>query len=329
MILPDLFNPEEVMLRWCIGVVAILTALADAGPAFTQDKAPVSILVGFAPGGSEDTRIRVLAQELGKAMGGRSVIVLNKAGASGTVALSQLAKARPDGLTLGSITGSPLIYAAHMLKSDFSVDDFTYLAGLAQQPYCICVAADSRWKTFDDLVAEARKRPDAINYAHPGIGHFSNVIVEIVSKERGIRLTAVPFKGDTESINALMGGHVEVASLASTFVPLARSGKLRALALINEKRLAQFPDVPTLNDLGLKANVKSSALLGIAAPNGLAADLKHELEAALAKAIQSPEFARSVEQLDNQVLYRTGEQFGREVREVKQAADRMMREIGL
>jgi tripartite-type tricarboxylate transporter receptor subunit TctC len=257
------------------------------------------------------------------------VVVLNKAGASGTLALSQLAKAKPDGLTLGSITGSPLIYAAHMLKSDFTVDDFTYLAGAAAQPYCICVAAESRWRTFDDLVAEAKRRPDGITYAHPGIGHFSNVIVEVVDKERGVSMTAVPFKGDSESINALMGGHVDVASLASTFVPLATSGKLRALALINEKRLPQFPDVPTLRELGLKANVKSASLLGVGAPNGLAPEVKRELESALAQAIHSPEFARTLEQLDNQVLYRTGEAFGREVREVKEAADRMMKEVGL
>lgn len=311
-----------------IAIAAGLLAAASAGPAPAQDKAPVSILVGFAPGGSEDTRVRVLAQELGKVMG-RPVLVLNKPGAAGTLALSQLAKAKPDGLTLGSITGSPLIYAAHMQKSDFTIDDFTYLAGAAQQPYCICVAADSHWKTFDDLVAEARRRPDAITYAHPGIGHFSNIIVEVVDRERGISMTAVPFKGDSESINAVMGGHVDVASLASTFVPLARSGKLRALALINETRLPQFPDVPTLRELGLKANVKSAALLGIGAPNGLPPEVRSALEAALAKAIRSPDFARTLEQLDNQVLYRNGEAFTREVHEVREAADRMMKEVGL
>lgn len=319
------------MLRRSLGIAMIFAALQAAAcalPAVAQDKPPVSILVGFAPGGSEDTRVRVLAQELGKIMG-RSVVVLNKAGASGTLALSQLAKARPDGLTLGSMTGSPLIYAAHMLKPDFTVDDFTYLAGLAAQPYCICVAAKARWNTFDDLMAEAKRRPDAINYAHPGIGHFSNVIVEVVNKERGVKMTAVPFKGDSESINMLMGGHVDVASLASTFVPLARSGKLRALALINEKRLAQFPDVPTLGELGLQANVKSASLLGVGAPKGLPPEVKRELEAALAKAIQSPEFAWTLEKLDNQVFYRTGEEFSREVREVKAAAERMMKEVGL
>jgi tripartite-type tricarboxylate transporter receptor subunit TctC len=318
------------MLRTIFSLLIILASwLAAASPGLAQnDRQPVSILVGFAPGGSEDTRVRVLAQKLSEVMG-RPVVVLNKAGASGTLALSQLAKARPDGLTIGSITGSPLIYAAHMLKADFTIDDFTYLAGAAAQPYCICVTADSRWKSFEDLMAEAKRQPDGITYAHPGIGHFSNVIVEIVNKERGVAMTAVPFKGDSESINALLGGHVDVASLASTFVPLARSGKLRALALINETRLPQFPDVPTLKELGLKANVKSAALLGFGAPNGLPPEVKRDLEAALAKAIQSPEFAKALAQLDNQVLYRTGEAFGREVREVKEAADKMMKEIGL
>lgn len=319
------------MLRRSFGMAVICATLqvgAGIPAAMAQEKAPIAILVGFAPGGSEDTRVRVLAQELGKVMG-RSVVVLNKAGASGTLALSQLAKAKPDGLTLGSMTGSPLIYAAHMLKSDFTVTDFTYLAGAAAQPYCICVAAGSRWKSLDDLMAEAKRRPDTITYAHPGIGHFSNVVVEVVNKERGVTMTAVPFKGDSESINALMGGHVDVASLASTFVPLAKSGKLRVLALINEKRLPQFPDVPTLHELGLKANVKTASLLGVGAPNGLAPELRRELEAALAKAIQSPEYARTLAQLDNEVFYRSGEEFGREVREAKEAADRMMKEVGL
>jgi tripartite-type tricarboxylate transporter receptor subunit TctC len=319
---------ESVMLRRVLGIAIAGAALATALPAVAQDKQPISILVGFAPGGSEDTRARVLAQKMTEIMG-RPVLVLNKAGASGTLALSQLAKARPDGLTIGSITGSPLIYAAHMLKSDFTVSDFTYLAGAASQPYCICVAADSRWKTFDDLMAEAKRRPEAVTYAHPGIGHFSNIIVEVVNKERGVTMTAVPFKGDTESINAVLGGHVDVASLASTFVPLAKAGKLRVLALINDKRLAQFPDAPTLKELGLKADVQSASLLGFGAPNGLPADVKRELEDALAKAIRSPEFATALEQLDSQVFYRSGADFGREVLEVKQAADRMMQEVGL
>ena len=318
------------MLRTIFSLLIILASWAAMGsPSLAQnDRQPISILVGFAPGGSEDTRVRVLAQKLSEVMG-RPVVVLNKAGASGTLALSQLAKAKPDGLTVGSITGSPLIYAAHMLKSDFTIGDFTYLAGAAAQPYCICVAADSRWKSFEELMTEAKRRPDGVTYAHPGIGHFSNVIVEVVNKERGVAMTAVPFKGDSESINALLGGHVDVASLASTFVPLARSGKVRVLALINETRLAQFPDVPTLKELGHKANVKSAALLGFGTPNGLPPDVKRDLEVALAKAIQSPEFAKALEQLDNQVLYRTGEVFGREVREVKEAADKMMKEVGL
>lgn len=318
------------MLGKVLAIAILLSALASP-PAWAQagaGKQPIAILVGFAPGGSEDTRARVLASKL-QVITGRTVVVLNKAGASGTLALSQLAKAKPDGLTIGSITGSPLIYAAHMLKSDFTVSDFTYLAGAASQPYCICVAQESRWKSFDELMAEAKRRPDAITYAHPGIGHFSNIIVEVVNKERGVAMTAVPFKGDSESINALLGGHVDVASLASTFVPLAKSGKLRALALINDKRLQQFPDVPTLKELGFKANVQSASLLGFGAPNGLAPDVKHALEQALAQAIQSPEFAKLLEQLDNQVFYRTGEVFGREVLQVKEAADRMMKEVGL
>ena len=306
---------------------ASLPVAAQQNPSFDADRRPITILVGFAPGGSEDVRARALATQLSEVLGGRSVLVVNRSGAAGTLMLSQLAKSKPDGLTIGSMTASSLIYAAKTLKPDFSTSDFSYLAGAASQPYCICVSQDAPWKTLDELVAYAKANPGKVSYAHPGIGHFSNVIIEVIAKKAGVKLNAVPFRGDSDSINAILGGHVDVASLASTFVPFAKSGKVRVLALLNEQRLAQFPNAPTIGELGFPISMKSASLLGYGAPKGLPADVQAGLEKALEKAIKSPEFKASLERLDNSVDYRTSAQFVLEVGETKVSAEQMIKEI--
>lgn len=291
-------------------------------------KREISILVGFGAGGSEDLRARALAAKLTDILQ-QPVIVVNRAGASGTIALAQLARARPDGLTLGSISASPMVFTPHLQKVDYRPDDFTYLAGAVVQPFCICVRQDARWQTLADLLEDAKRNPDKLSYGHPGVGHQSHVIVEIVNRARGVKMTGVPFKGDADSITALLGGHVDVASLASTFVPYAKAGRLRALAVISETRLRQFPDVPTLKELGFDIELRAPALLGYGAPKGLPADVRRRLEMAFAQAIQSPEFTQALDKLDNQVLYRSGEAFGRQVTELNDAVARMLKEIGL
>jgi tripartite-type tricarboxylate transporter receptor subunit TctC len=293
---------------------------------YDTDRQTISLLVGFAPGGSEDVRARAVATKLSEIMG-RPVVVVNRAGASGTLALSQLAKAKPDGLTIGSVTASSLIYAGRALKSDFQTSDFTYLAGAASQPYCICVRQDAPWKSLEEFLADAKSRPGEISYGHPGVGHFSNVIAEVIARMRGAKLIAVPFKGDADSITALLGGHVHAVSLASTFVPYATSGQLRPLVILGENRVPLFPDVPTIQELGFQVNMKSSSLLGFGAPKGLPPEIRERLEKALAAAIKSSEFKSALERMNNTVVYRTSEQFSREVDEVKVSAERMFKEI--
>jgi len=155
------------------------------------------------------------------------------------------------------------------------------------------------------------------------------VVVEALSRAAGVKLTSVPFKGDSDAISALLGGHIDIASLASTFVPHARSGKLRPLAMIGENRLKLFPDVPTLRELGFNVNVKAPALLGYAVPKATPAEVRQKLEAAFAQALRSPEFVNMLEKLDNELYYRTGEVFGSQVLELYDAIGKMLKELGI
>jgi len=316
--------------RW-IGVV-LAAAAAAMGPAHAQGGFPnkeIQLLVGFAPGGSEDLRARGIAQKLSKILG-QSVVVVNRAGASGAIALQQLAKAPPDGYTLGSVSASPMAFSPHLQQVGYTPGDFTYLAGSATQPFCICVRQDAQWKSMAELLDYAKKNPGKLSYAHPGTGHQSHVIVEAVNKAAGVKLAGIPYKGDADSITALLGGHVEIASLASTFVPHARAGKLRPLAMIGETRLKLYPDVPTLKELGFtQVNLKAPAVLGYAAPRGLPADVQRKLEGAFAEAIRSQEFAELLAKLDNEPYYRDGATFAAQVNELYTDVGKMLKELGL
>ncbi len=308
-----------------------LVLLVAAIPARAQTDFPkreITLIVGFAPGGSEDLRARAVAAKLSELLG-QPVIVANRGGASGAIGLALVAKAAPDGYTLGSISASPMVFAPHLQKVEYKPSDFTYLAGSANQPFCICVRQDAPWQTMQELVAFAKQNPGKPNYGHPGNGHQSHVVVAMLNIAAGTSMTGVPFKGDSDAITSLLGGHIEMASLASTFVPHARAGKLRPLALIGDNRLKLFPDIPTLRELGYNVNTKAPALLGYAGPKGLPPEVRRKLESAFAQALRSPEFAAMLEKLDNELYYRDGETFGKQVAELYDAMGTMLKQLGI
>jgi len=309
-------------------LVVIAVTISAYGQSRTEyPNREIELIVAFAPGGSEDMRARTLAAKLTEILG-QPVVVVNKPGASGTVGMTLLAKAKPDGYTIGSTSASPLIFAPHLQKVEYDpVSDFTYICGSATQPFAICVKQDARWKAMDELLDYAKLHPGEIKYAHPGTGHQSHVYMEAVCRARGVKMVGIPFKGDSESITALLGGHVVVASLASTFIPHAKAGKIRPLAMFSESRVRLFPEVPTLKELGFKFDLRAPTVLGYGAPKGLPPEIRRKLEGAFEQAIKSPEFATVLKQLDNEVLYRQGETYKKLISELYQAIGKMLKEL--
>lgn len=275
-----LFSSAAVALTLVMG----LPTSAQAWP----DK-PVTIVVPFPPGGSTDTLARTLAASM-QAKLGQTVIVENKAGATGTIGTAQVARAPADGQTVLVSSLGPFVIAPHLLKSvPYDAGrDLDLLTVAVQAPNVLVVPAASPYKTVADVIAAAKKSPDKLTFASSGNGSSDHLTAELFWLQTGTSGVHVPYKGGAPAVSDLLGGQVEASfQNINAIVQHVNAGKLRALAVTGSKRSALMPSVPTLAESGVKdADVYSWQ--GIAAPKGLPADVKAKLHAALLAALNDP-----------------------------------------
>jgi len=228
---------------------------------------PIKIVVGWAPGGQADTLTRALADGLEKALG-KTIIVENKPGGASGVATAFIAKVKPDGYTLGAISDSPLVRVPHMRKVTYNpTEDIIPIIRTNVSTAGIVVRADSPFKNLQDFIEYAKKNPGKLTYSHPGSGSSPHLGMGALEIKYGIKCSPVPFKGDSEMITGLLGGHVMAgAGTTGGFGPFVKSGEFRLLALFSKNRIKLFPEVPTLFELGYKMTAESNFM--IIAPKG-------------------------------------------------------------
>jgi len=320
------------VLIWLLVLLApaLLFKFSDIGQA-TGDypTRPIQIIVGWSAGASDDLRARSLAPTLEKALG-QPVVVVNKPGAAGTLGLTFVAKSKPDGYTLGSASTSPILFAPHVQKLEYNpLIDFTYIAGTAAQPWGIVVKSDASWKTLEELIDYVRQNPGKIKYGSWGIGGGAHVYMEFLAKAKGLNWVHVPFKGDQPSLTALLGGHIPVALSSSAFVPHAKAGKVRPLAIIAETRMAAFPQAPTLKELGFTFDLRVSGVLGFCGPKGLPTETLKKLENAFKRAVESIEYKEAMEKLDNEADYRDSQTFTKLIHELYPQIGEMIKKLNL
>lgn len=258
---------------------------------------PITILIPYPAGGSSDVGARILAPLLEKDLG-VSVQVVNKAGAGGQVGWTELAKAKPDGYTIGGIN-LPHLPAAVVdpeRKATFKQDDIVPLAGQAVDPTQIGVRADGPYKTLKDLVDDAKKKPGQIPVAIVGILNDDEVGYLLFSDAAKVTMRPVRFDGAAPALTALLGGHVEVnfCTMGDNYAQY-KSGKLRPLATLHTERTKFYPDVPTIKELGYP-ELLSSSTRGFAVPKGVPEPIMKKLEAAILKAETNPEHIAKIEE---------------------------------
>jgi tripartite-type tricarboxylate transporter receptor subunit TctC len=264
-------------------------ALCGGQLAQAQDK-PVRIVVGFAPGGSNDLVARALAPKIATS-GAAAALVDNRAGANGMIAAEHVARAAPDGATL-ILTGvstfvlNPLVYrkVAYDTRRDFAP-----ITTVAVMPQIIVAHPSLPAASLKELAAIARRSPDALTAAHPGVGGLSHLTLEMFKALGGLRITDVAYKGTGPALTDIAGGHVAllVSDLPAP-LPLVKAGKLRALAVTGEQRAAQLPDVPTSREQGY-ADLFATNWLGVMAPASTPAQTVERLHAAFVAAVSAPE----------------------------------------
>ena len=282
----------RALVRGCLGLFA---SVAAAWP----DR-PIEIVVGFAPGGGTDITARTLATHLEKELGG-SVVIVNKSGASGAIALTYVARAKPDGHTLGMTNMPGLLTIPIERAAGYTPADFTYLANLVRDPCAFSVSVNSPYQTLADLLVAARANPGKISVGTAGIGTDDHLQMVLFEKLTGTKLNHVPFTGSAPQRNSVMGGHTVVGGMNVGEAMPYNGVNLRILAQASDGRSGLAPAVPTFKEQGVDLVFASER--GLVAPKGLPADIQNKLEQALAKIVQNPEFRQQMKTQFTEIDY--------------------------
>jgi tripartite-type tricarboxylate transporter receptor subunit TctC len=263
-------------------------ALAAAGLAQAYPDKPIQYVIPFAAGGESDVAARLQAQVC-QAKFKKEMIVVNKAGAGGALAWSQLNSMPGDGYTIVGVNLPHIVLQPLEAGTQFKTEDITPVYFFHYTPDAIVVASDSPFKTFADLVRAAREKPEAVSIAGSGTNTANHVAQVRLDREQRIRTTYVAFKGTGDLVSSVLGGHVSAAMSYSTLA-IQQKGKMRMLAVATEKRLPQFPDVPTFKELGM--NWVDGAYRGVAVPKSTPPAVRKEVSDMMDAINKDPELRR-------------------------------------
>jgi len=283
-----------------LGALLIVLTLAPA-QAQNFPARPVTLIVPWPAGGTTDVVMRALATATEKHLG-QSLVIENRGGAAGTLGPGHMAaNAKPDGYTVAQIPITVFRYP-FMRKTSFDpAKDFTYVISLTGYTFGVVVRRDAPWKTFSDLLADAKANPGKINYGTPGAGTSLHVTMEQIARQQGIKWTHVPFKGNAESTTALLGGHIAVLADSTGWAQLVNSGELRLLVTWGVGRTKNWPDVPTLQEVGI--DIVSNSPFGIAGPAGMDAGVVKVLHDAFKRGMEEPSYREAMAKFDQEPFY--------------------------
>jgi len=292
----------------CLGAVAL--GVSSFAYAAGYPEKPVTVYIGFSAGGPTDTVGRLLAEKLGQKLG-QTFVVENKAGASGVVAANLVKAAKPDGYTLmlgSSSTLSIIPYVQKGIQYD-SVKDFTPVALVASYPYYLTVPANSRFQTFDDLIAYGRDEKNRLSYASAGTGAVNHLAGEWLKDETKINALHVPYKGDSAAIPDLIAGRVDFALLAGIVaLPQVEAGKLRILASASSAPDKGAPNIEIIGQVKAPG-FDAEPWNGLMGPAGLPENVVSTLNSAVNDVLSDPEVKAQLRTLDQYPFTSTPEQF--------------------
>jgi tripartite-type tricarboxylate transporter receptor subunit TctC len=319
-------NTSSLRRRALLAGAAALTLLAGA-PAFAADPfpaKPIQLVLPFPPGGSFDPIFRALAHAAAQDLG-QPVVLMHKPGAGGVMGTAQLATmAEADGYTIAVMHNS-VIRAPLVQKITWDpLKDFSYLIGLANLTTGVLVANDAPWKSLPELLDDAKKKPGTLSWGNVGAISVNRIYAERLGKAAGAKFNMVPFKGGSESFQALIGRHLDVYGDPG-FGPQVQGGKVRLLATFTAQRLPRY-NAPTVKELGYDLVIESP--VGLVAPKNLPPAIATRLQAAFRKAAADPAYLQQLESFDLQPNLMTGDEYAAYAKAQFAREKRMLDEIG-
>ena len=310
----------------------VAIALAFTASAFAQQwpSKPVRVIVNVAPGGVADITARVLGAKL-QEMLGQPFVVENRPGGDGYIGFEPVARGEPDGYTLVYAPGSTVMIAPHIVKrSDLDpVKALAPVAATGSVSLYVMTHPDVPVKSFKEFLAYARANPGKLNYGTPGNGTSPHIAVEVFNREAGVKLVHVPYKGAGPALKDLLGGVIHLAFDPGVGIPSAKAGKLRLIAIAGPNRHPDFPDVPTLQENGIKG-VDGGPYFGFYATAGTPREPVERMNQAVQKAMQDPTVRDRFRTLAVDLAEpMTPEQFAAYVRSEYQRYSKLIPELGI
>jgi tripartite-type tricarboxylate transporter receptor subunit TctC len=310
-----------------LALFPVLLACSAAALAQSFPTKPITLIVPWNAGGSTDIYFRAMAEVASKELG-QPIVVDNKTGGTGTLGPVTMAlTAKPDGYTLSQIPVTVMRLPLMQKHNWDALKDFTYIIHLTGYTFGVTTKADSRFKTWKDVVEYAKANPGKITYATTGPGGSLHLGMEQIAARDGIKMTMVPFKGGTETNAAVLGGHVDLQADSTVWRPLVDAGQLRLLNVWTEKRNKAWPDVPTLKELGYPFVFDSP--FGIAGPKGMDPAVVKKLHDAFKVALADPKVKDIMEKYDFTERYMGPEDYTRYVAEIVASEKAALEKLGL
>lgn len=311
-------------------ISATFTVCAPAVAADNYPSKPIRMIVAYPTGGISDAVARALGEKLSLQMG-TSVVVENKAGAGGSIGIDAVAKAAPDGYTLGFASTSPLTLNPHVGRVNYDPQhDVAPVMSVMYSPVLVVATPSFTGKTFQDVIAQSNAKPGSVRWATSGLGTVGHVMLEQIKAKSKADITLIPYKGAGQQMNDALGGQFEVMSTNASpmLTQHMQAGRLRAVAVGAPKRLEALPNVPTFDELGYpKANLTST--FGIFAPGKTPAAIVNRLNAELNKALAEPEVRERLLRGGEVPTGGTAAQFSAAIRTESAENARIVKEAGI
>jgi len=294
--------------RLCLAYFAIVALVPVTAAAADYPTRPVTIVVGYSAGGGVDAMARIMADKL-PAVLGQPVIVVNRPSVGAIVGTTYVSKAKPDGYTLLMGAPGPMIFNhAVYAKLPYTAQDFTPISFVSDSPLLLLVNANNPAKTVQDLVNQSKQNPDKSNYAASSASF--QLITELFKKKTGAKFTHIPYKGANDSVLAVMSGDVTMALADAGPASVGlQSGRAKALAVTSAERLKDYPNVPTLSELGV--DLKVSLWIGLLAPAGTPPEIIRQLQDSVAKVVAMPDVQKRMTTMSVIPMSNTSEEFSK------------------
>lgn len=317
---------KSVIAMVCMAALAV----AAAGKAFAAwpDERPIEILVGFAPGGTTDIMARAIAPYISKHLGANSApVVVNRPGASGEIAVSQLQRAKPDGYTIGIVNLPGYFFVPMFRKTSYDPKSLTLIARVISDPTVLVARKESKYGDLQQLAAALKSAPSSLSAGHNGVGTNGHLALLRLETAAGVKMNAIPFNGSAQQKTSLAGSHIDFAFLSASEVPDPEHEAVpfKIVGQFTKKRVARLGSIPTTYEQGFP--VEMTAERGFAAPAGLPPAILERLQKAIEAAIKDPDYVKSARGDAPFLDYLGGAEWTRQIESDRKAYEEIARNM--